>query len=137
MSRLYSFTMPAVFAAALVFSLIQVGASTTHEFFVEKPHLKASEPATSPKLEWLAPDTDANWVVRYRNGTTQVWQQSAASVSSRVSDQEMRVRRLYNAGLQQLGPGDHFDVEVFRNGEKAFSQSGAIPTIDPHQRIGL
>jgi hypothetical protein len=137
MSRLYSFAMPAVFTVALLVSLIRVGATTTHEFFVEKPHLNAGEGAATPKLEWLAPDADANWVVRYRNGATQAWEQSSASVSSRVRDEELRVRRLYKASLQRLAPGDRFEFEVFRNGEKAFAQSGSVPSVGARQSTGL
>ncbi len=137
MSRLYTFAMPAVFAVALLVSLIRVGATTTHEFFVEKPHLNAGEAAASPKLEWLAPDSDADWVVRYRNGATQVWEQSSASVSSRVRDEELRVRRLYKASLRRLAPGDRFEFEVFRNGEKAFAQRGSVPAAGAPRATGL
>jgi hypothetical protein len=126
-----------MFAVALIVSLIRVGATATHEFFIEKPHLKSTDTTTSPKLEWLAPDTDANWVVRYRNSAAQTWEESSASVAGRVSNEEMRVRRLYHASLQRLTPGDHFEVEVLRIGEKAFAESGAIPALETHQHLGL
>lgn len=137
MARLSSLSMPVIFTVAIIFSLIRVGASTTHEFFIEKPHLKSSEPVSSPKLEWLSPDTDANWVVRYRNSAAKAWDEVSADVASKFSDEEMRVRRQYHATLQRLGPGDHFEVEVFRNGEKTFTQSGSVPSTDTRQRDGL
>jgi hypothetical protein len=122
---------------ALAVSLIRVGATTTHEFFIEKPHLKAGEASASPKLEWLAPDADANWVVRYRNGATKTWQQASAKVARRAGDEEMRIRRLYNASLHRLAPGEHFEFEVFRNGEKAFAQGLSVPSGDTHPHAGL
>src|SRR5208283_2691601 len=125
--RFSTLAMPAVFGLALTFSFVRVTATASHEYFVEKPRIVAGSEAGPPEVTWLSPDSDANWLVRYRSATSTTWQQAAANLIRRVPGEEMRTRRLYEAVLEHLAPGQSFEFEVLRNGTKTFETAGTIP----------
>ncbi len=119
--------MPAVFGVALVLSLVRVTATTTHEYFIEKPHLIEATSARLPALTWLSSDSDADWVVRYRSGASAEWQQVTANLIKRVPGDEIRMRRVYEAVLDHLSAGQAIELEVLRNGTEAFKTSSTVP----------
>lgn len=119
--------MPTVFGLALIFSLVRVTATASHEYFIEKPHLVAATEAGLAAVTWLSPDSDANWLVRYRTAPSAEWQLAAANLVRRVPGEEMRTRRLYEAVLEHTAPGQSFEFEVLRNGSKTFEASGTSP----------
>ena len=125
--RFSTLAMPAVFGLALIFSLARVTATASHEYFVEKPHLVAGGEAGLPAVAWLSPDSDANWLVRYRTAASGKWQQASANLVRRVAGEEMRTRRVYEAVLEHLAPGQAFEFEVLRNGTKTFETNGTTP----------
>ncbi len=118
--------MPAVFGLALIFSLVRVTATASHEYFVEKPHVIAPSDAGPAAVAWLSPDSDANWLVRYRTAASGKWQQEPANLVRRVAGEEMRTRRLYEAVLEHVAAGQSFEFEVIRNGTKTFATTGTI-----------
>lgn len=127
--RFSTLAMPAVFGLALIFSLARVTATASHEYFVEKPHLAAASEAGLAAVTWLSPDADANWQVRYRSAPSAKWQQATANLVRRVAGEEMRMRRLYEAILDHVAPGQTFEFEVLRNGTKTFETSSTTPVM--------
>ena len=127
--RFSTLAMPAVFGVALILSLVRVSATASHEYFVEKPHLAAASEAGLAAVTWLSPDSDANWLVRYRTSLSAEWHQVPANLVRRVAGEEMRTRRLYEAVLEHLTPGQSFEFEVLRNGTKAFETAGTTPVV--------
>jgi hypothetical protein len=125
--RFSTLVMPTVFGVALILSLVRVTATTTHEYFVEKPHIVAASDAGSPAVTWRSPDSDADWLLRYRSGPSAEWQQATANMVRRVPGEEMRTRRVYEAPLEHLAAGQGFEFEVLRNGTKTFEAGGIIP----------
>jgi hypothetical protein len=122
--RFSTLAMPTVFGLALILSLVRVTATASHEYFIEKPHLVATNEARVAAVTWLSPDSDANWVVRYRATPSSTWQQAPANLVRRVPGEEMRTRRLYEAVLEHMSPGQSCEFEVLRNGTKTFGASG-------------
>jgi len=129
--RFSTLAMPGVFGVALILSLARVTATASHEYFVEKPHVVAARDAGLPAVAWLSPDSDANWLVRYRTGPAAKWQQALANLVRRVPGDELRTRRLYEAVLEHLAPGQSFELEVLRNGTRTFETSGTTPVVAP------
>ena len=127
--RFSTLAMPAVFGVALILSLVRVTATASHEYFVEKPHLVAAGVAGSAAVTWLSPDSEANWLVRYRTAPSGRWQQAPANLVRRVAGEEMRTRRLYQAALEHVAPGQSFEFEVLRNGTKTYETSGTTPVM--------
>jgi hypothetical protein len=127
--RFSTLTMPAVFGLALIFSLVRVTETASHEYFVEKPHLVAASEAGLAAVSWLSPDSDANWLVRYRTPPSTQWQQVAANLVRRVPGDEMRTRRLYEAVLERVARGQSFEFEVLRNGSKAFETTTGTTSV--------
>ena len=119
--------MPTVFGLALILSLVRVTATASHEYFIEKPHLVATHDTGAEAVTWLSPDSDANWVVRYRATASSTWQQAPANLVRRVPGEEMRTRRLYEAVLDHIAPGQSCEFEVLRNGTKTFEAGGTAP----------
>lgn len=119
--------MPAVFGLALIFSLVRVTATASHEYFVEKPRLVSASEAGLAAVTWLSPDSDANWLVRYRTVPSATWQEATANVVRRVEGEEMHMRRLYEAVIEHAHPGQPLEFEVLRNGTKTFETSGTTP----------
>ncbi len=128
--RFSTLAMPTVFGLALIFSLARVTATASHEYFVEKPHLVVAGEAAQA-VTWLSPDTDANWLVRYRTAASGKWQQASANLVRRVAGEEMRTRRLYEAVLEHVPPGQYFELEVLRNGTKTFETTGTNAAVVP------
>jgi hypothetical protein len=129
--RFSTLAMPGVFGLALILSLLRVTATASHEYFVEKPHVVPAPEIGLPAVAWLSPDSDANWLVRYRTAASAKWQQAAANLIRRVPGDEMRTRRLYEAVLEHLAPGQSFELEVLRNGTRTFETSGTTPLVVP------
>ena len=125
--RFSSLAMPVVFGLALILSLVRVTATASHEYFVEKPRIVAASEAGQLAVTWLSPDSDANWLVRYRTAASAQWQPAAANLIRQVPGAEMRTRRLYEAVLEHLAPGQWFELEVLRNGTRTFETSGTNP----------
>jgi len=125
--RFSTFVMPAVFGVALVLSLVRVTATATHEYFVEKPHLIEARGAGLPALTWLSPDSDADWLVRYRSGASAKWRQVTANMIKRVPGDEIRMRRVYEAVLDHLSAGQAVEIEVLRNGTETFKTNSTAP----------
>lgn len=129
--RFSTLAMPTVFGLALILSLVRVTATASHEYFIEKPHLVATHEAGVEAVTWLSPDSDANWVVRYRATASAKWQQAPGNLIRRVPGEEMRTRRLYEAVLENMFPGQSCEFEVLRNGTKTFEASGTVAVAEP------
>jgi hypothetical protein len=129
--RFSTLAMPTVFGLALILSLVRVTATASHEYFIEKPHLVATNEGGVEAVTWLSPDSDANWVVRYRSTASSTWQQAPANLVRRVPGEEMRTRRLYEAVLEHVATGQSCEFEVLRNGTKTFAASGTAAVPDP------
>lgn len=127
--RFSNLAMPTVFGVALVLSLVRVSATATHEYFVEKPHLVSASDAGLAAVAWLSPDSDAEWIVRYRTRASDKWHHTPASLIRRVPGEEMRTRRLYEAVLDHLSAGQPVEIEVLRNGTKTFEASADAPMV--------
>ncbi len=125
--RLSTLAMPVVFGLALIFSLVRVTATASHEYFTEKPRLVATGETGLTAVAWLSPDSDANWLVRYRTAPSAEWQKAVAKLVRREPGAEMRARRLYEAVLEHVAPGQSLELEVLRNGMKTFETSGTSP----------
>ena len=128
--RYSTLAMPTVFGLALCLSFVRVTATASHEYFVEKPHVVAAGDTGVPAVSWLSPDSGADWQVRYRTTAWAKWRQAAAKLVRRVPGDEMRTRRLYQAVLGHLAPGQVFEFEVLRDGTKTFESSGRTPPME-------
>ena len=126
--RVSSLVMPALFGFALILSLVRVTATTSHEYFVERPHLVEAGEAGPTAVKWLSPDDEASWLVRYRTAAAGRWQQVSANLIRRVAGEEMRTRRLYEAVLEHVAPGESCQLEVLRNGIRTFEATVAAPS---------
>jgi hypothetical protein len=124
--RLAELVMPLSFALAIIFCLVRVGQTATHEYFYEKPLLKwtksdASKPP-SPTVTWNAADVNAKWEVRYRPVQDSGWRVAYARLVKRIDSEFLTKRLVYAATLSGLLPGRQYEYAVYRNQTKVYSE---------------
>lgn len=124
-SRAAGFLMPALFAVSIIFCLVRVGQTATHEYFFKKPFFKWDQQQDGVDrrgaVVWHADDLDAEWKVLYHLGDDPRWRAAAARVTSLVHSDFLTRHRVYNAELSGLPAGRPIEYKVFRNNIKVYS----------------
>ena len=116
--------MPAAFIIAIIFCLVRVGQTATHQYFVKKPALQwegASSAKQHAAIEWATIDGDANWQVRYHVSTAIRWRTAFVRLARRVNSDLLTQHLVYDAQLSDLTPGTGGEYEVYRNQLKVYS----------------
>lgn len=116
--------MPAAFVIAIIFCLVRVGQTATHQYFVKKPALQWE--GTNPSgqhaaIEWAAVDGDANWQVRYHIPAAGRWRTALVRLARKVNSDLLTQHLIYDAELSDLTPGTGGEYEVYRNQLKVYS----------------
>jgi hypothetical protein len=119
--------MPAAFMVAIVFCLVRVGQTATHEYFVNKPSVNwehTSSGEARAALVWAAED-GADWQVRYQYPSASQWRSALIRVAQRMNSEFFTKRLVYQADLSGLMPGAGVEYEVYRDQIKVYS--GRVP----------
>jgi hypothetical protein len=122
--RVAGLIMPAAFIISIIFCLVRVGQTATHQYFVNKPvlrweHTTSGEPHAA--LVWAAVDADANWQVRYHAPSEPQWRTAFVRLARRVNSDLLTQHLVYNAELSDLSPGAGGEYEVYRNQLKVYA----------------
>lgn len=117
----------------LAFNLLQA-----QDVFVAKPYLQiGSNPsARSMQLLWHADDTDASWVIQFRNSKNETWIKSDSILYTRVAAGNIAPHRVYHALLSGLKPGGRFQYQVLKDGKTVFvEEARALKQADQPYRF--
>lgn len=121
--------MPIIFAVAIVFCLVRVGQTATHEYFAKKPFFEWEQqpPRADPRaaIVWHTADLDAEWKVLYHLCDDPRWHTAAARVTRLVHSDFLTSHRIYNAELSGLAVDRPVEYTVLRNKIRVYS--GEIP----------
>lgn len=117
--------MPLAFALAIIFCLVRVGQTATHEYFAKKPFFEWEQQRPGADrlgaVVWHAADLDAEWKVLYHLSDDSRWHTAAAKVTSLVHSDFLTRHRIYNAELSGLVIGRPVEYTVLRNNIRVYS----------------
>ena len=122
--RIAGLFMPFVFAVAIIFCLVRVGQTATHEYFAKTPIFKWEDQRATPNqhgfVVWRTPDLDAEWKVVYHRVNDAHWLTAPARLTGLVQSDLLTRQRIYNAELPALAWDKPLEYTVFRNRVQVF-----------------